>query len=268
MKINTSEMFIKYIQKIKEETNNLKKEKENLINSKNYLLNNLSEYKDFLNNFSTIKYDELEYLTHSYLTRSILQKRYENNNDLTEIENKVKRQINMLIGIKRESIKIDERLDELKKQLISSSDFINILSTFNLTIVDEILKGYVFNLGYGLSYIRIKRKDVSTRKHKKVDWGESNKKKKEILAENKLPYEVLERNEEGKILIDNGGEHWLIYHTKQIEFLWHWAKGRFPIANKFFYKFKPTYCGAGQNGCVQKLRQLEKENSNNLKYYY
>lgn len=268
MKINTSEIFVKYNKKIKIEINSLKEEKNNLISSKEYILNNLVEYKEFLNTYSTTSFEQLQNLTNAYYSRSLLKKRYEGIENLTQIENKVKRQVNVIIEIKRQTLKIEERLQELQNQIISSSDFISILSTFNLSVVSEILKGYVFNIGYGLSHIRIKRKDVSTRKHKKIDWGESNKKKKEILNNNKLPYEVLERTEDGKISIDNKGEHWLIYHTKQIEFLWHWAKGEYPIQNKFFYKFKPTYCGANQNGCVQKLRQIEKQNSDNLKYFY
>jgi hypothetical protein len=268
MKVNTSEIYIRYITKHKNEIINLKNEIEDLLNSKLYTLNKLTEYKDFLNNFCVISFKGIEQVNFSYINKSLLQSIHQNNEKLKELDERTKRLINVLINIKRQINKNEDRIKELNLLLINSKDFISIIGLFNTKIIDKILTGYIFHLGYSLSYIKIKAKDVSTRKKKKVDWGTSNKLKKEILERGGIPFEVIERTEDGKILTTNNGEHWLNYHNKQIEYLWHWAKGRAPFANKFFYKFKPTYCGASQNGAVQKLRQLETSGSENLKYFY
>lgn len=268
MKINTSEIYIRYCNSLNKEKLNLNEELKGLINSKEYTLNTLKEYSAFLDTFCTTAYENLQELNLIYLNRSILQKKYENDIQFITVETKVKRLVNVLIEIKRTTRNIEIRLKEIDTLILNSKDFISIIGGFNTKVIDAILKGYIFHLGYKLSYVCIKKKDISLRKRKKIDWGTSNKNKKEIIENGGIPYEVLTRNEDGSILTDNGGEYWLATHNKQIEYLWHWAKGRAPFANKFFYKFKPTYCGAGNNGCVQKLKQLENSNSENLKYFH
>ena len=270
MKINTSDIYIKYVSKLNLECISLKKEKADLESSKEYILKNLENYRDFIESFCTIKLDEIDKVTLSYFNRTILQKKYEDHyskDNLLDLELKTKRLVNAFVAVKKRLTEINERLIEIKKLSVESSEFINILRSFNKSVIDEILRGYSFNLGYSLSYIKIVARDVSKRKKKKVDWGTSNKNKKEILLNGGVAYEVLERDEEGKILTDNGGEHWIAYHNKTIEYLWHWAKGRAPFPNKYFYKFKPTYCGAANNGSVQKLRKIERENPENLRYF-
>lgn len=267
MKINTSEICIRYSKKISEDIAALHEDNKNFLETKAYLENTLIEYKDFINSFCTININNLEELNFSFVNRNLLQKKYETNSELNITEARVKRILNMFIEVKRNINKNVIKIEELNKLKIDSSLSIKVLSKFNTLIVDHMLTGYIFNLGYNLSFIRIKGRDVSLRKKKKIDWGKSNKTKKELLESGQIPYEVTERDEKGQILKDNGGVFWLSYHNKPIEYLWHWAKGRVPFPNKYFYKFKPTYCGAANNGCVQKLRQLEASGSDNLKYF-
>lgn len=268
MKINTSEIYTRYIATLTQEKISLEEENKGLLKSKEYILGNLEEYKAFLNTFCTVKFEDIEEVNFSYIERSILLKEYKEEEKFKEAENTVKRFVNVLVEIKKRQKQINERLEEIKDLLVDSKDFIKVIGLFNNKVVDSILKGYIFHFGHRLSYLCIKKKDISLRKRKKIDWGTSNKNKKEIIERGGIPYEVLTRNEDGSICTDNGGEYWLAYHTKQIEYLWHWAKGRAPFPNKFFYKFKPTYCGAGNNGCVQKLKQLESSNSEFLKYFH
>lgn len=270
MKINTSDIYKRYSSKIELELSSLRQEKANLENSKEYVLKNLETYKDFIESFCTIRLDEIDKVTLSYFNRTILQKKYEDHyskENLIELETKVKRLVNAFVAIKKRLSEIDYRTLELKNFSVDSSVFNNVIGSFNKNIIDEILRGYSFNFGYSISYIKILGVDVSKRKKKKVDWGNSNKNKKEIISRGGIPYEVLERDKEGKILLDNSGEHWMVYHNKSIEYLWHWAKGRAPFQNKYFYKFKPTYCGAANNGSVQKLRKIERETPENLRYF-
>lgn len=267
MKINTSEICKRFLSKVDEDNSSLKKEHSQLTDSKAYLRNNIVGHKDFINNFCVLDYNNLDDLDFCFFERRLLQKKYEYAEYLLTTEEKVKRLLNMFIEVKRRISKIELKLKEVEGLKIDPKDFTKIIGDFNSKIVDEILKGYSYNLGYSLSYLRIKGRDVTLRKKKKIDWGKSNKYKKEIIEAGGIPYEVLERNEKGEIIKDNGGTYWLAYHNKTIEYLWHWAKGRTALPNKYFYKFKPTYCGAANNGCVQKLRQLEATNSDYLKYF-
>lgn len=268
MKINSSEMFSKYQIFVKQSLKNIEEEKKTLLKSKEYIISNLENYKDFINNYTNLDFNLLEELNSVYINRSLISSKFKHLN-LEEVENKVKRLIGILVNIKKDIVKLEEKEIIYKSYLVKKQDFNKVIFSFNLKVLDEILKGYVFNLGYSLSTIRIKKLDVSLRKKKKINWGESNKKKQELLNEGKIPYEVLERDEQGKIIKDNGGEYWHIHHNKQFEFLFFWSSRLPYFTNKHLYKFKPTYCGSDdKNGAVQKLRKLEKESEENTKYFY
>jgi len=70
------------------------------------------------------------------------------------------------------------------KNPIDSLTFRDICSDFNIGIMDYILEGKEFNMGSNLSTISITRHDRDPR-NPRIDWGESNKYRKELLAEGK-----------------------------------------------------------------------------------
>src|SRR5690606_696076 len=74
---------------------------------------------------------------------------------------------------------INKRLDELnktknklKETLISYDLYKQVLKTFNLQLVQEIIKGYEFNAGYGMSTIRIQKKERDLTKDV-INWNAS-----------------------------------------------------------------------------------------------
>ena len=112
--------------------------------------------------------------------------------------------------------------------------YTNIIQEFNLMIMDYILEGKEFNMG--------NRDPRSPR----LDWGESNKYKKELLEEGQLLY----NSETGK------GVKWHIYHTDEFYCKYYWRKGKCKIPNKSVYRFDAT---RGIKGNKEKLIHLLKK---------
>jgi|TARA_R110002020_G_scaffold60656_1_gene164125 hypothetical protein len=122
--------------------------------------------------------------------------------------------------------------------------FTNVCHEFNMMIIDYILEGKEFNMGNNLSTLSIIKKDRDPRSPR-LDWGESNKYKKQLLEEGQLLYNV----ETGK------GVKWHIYHTDEFYCRYYWRKGKCKIKNKSVYRFDAT---RGIKGNKEKLINLLK----------
>ena len=128
---------------------------------------------------------------------------------------------------------------------INKSLFTAICHEFNMLILDYILDGKSFNMGNNLSSLSIIRRERDPRSPR-IDWGESNKYKKELL-------------EEGQDLYDNitgKGVKWHIYHTDSFYCKYYWNKGKCKVKNKSVYRFDAT---RGVKGNKEKLINLLKE---------
>ena len=108
---------------------------------------------------------------------------------------------------------------------INSNLFRDICSEFNIMIINYVLEGKEFNMGNNLSTLSIVRKDRDPRSPR-IDWGESNKYKKELLKEGKDLY----NSETGK------GIKWHIYHTDSFYCKYYWRKGKCKVSNKSVYR--------------------------------
>ena len=128
---------------------------------------------------------------------------------------------------------------------INKSLFTAICHEFNMLILDYILDGKSFNMGNNLSSLSIIRRERDPRSPR-IDWGESNKYKQELL-------------EEGQDLYDNitgKGVKWHIYHTDSFYCKYYWNKGKCKVKNKSVYRFDAT---RGVKGNKEKLINLLKE---------
>ena len=123
--------------------------------------------------------------------------------------------------------------------------FTNICHEFNIMIIDYILDGKEFNMGNNLSTLSITRRDRDPRSPR-IDWGESNKYKKELLDNGKALYDP----------ITELGTKWHIYHTDEFYCRYYWRKGKCKIPNKSVYRFDAT---RGIKGNKEKLINLLKE---------
>ena len=127
---------------------------------------------------------------------------------------------------------------------IDKSLYTDIIQEFNIMIMNYILEGKEFNMGNNLSTLSIVRRERDPRSPR-LDWGESNKYKKELLEEGQLLYNP----ETGE------GVKWHIYHTDSFYCKYYWRKGKCKIKNKSVYRFDAT---RGIKGNKEKLIHLLK----------
>tara|TARA_R110000796_G_scaffold5683_1_gene20927 strand:+ start:590 stop:1060 length:471 start_codon:yes stop_codon:yes gene_type:complete len=117
--------------------------------------------------------------------------------------------------------------------------FINICADFNILVFEELLEGSIFNMGNNLSTLSIVRKERDPRSPR-IDWGESNKYKQELLEEDQELYNS----------ITGQGTKWHIYHTDEFYCKYYWRKGKCKVPNKSVYRFDAT---RGVKGNKEKL---------------
>lgn len=132
---------------------------------------------------------------------------------------------------------------------LSYAGFREVCEEFNKLVMEEILKGKEFHIGFRLSSISIIRIERNF-KNPPVDWNETNKYKQELLEEG--------YTEDDFYHPDNNpdGKKYFIYHTDPWYCRFYWNKLGCRVKNKSVYSFVPT---RGKKGNVTKLKQLLKE---------
>jgi len=171
-------------------------------------------------------------------------------------KSKLLRELEKVVGLNVILDKRYKKLDKLKKEILSYTIYKDVISIFNKSMVDEILKGESFNLGFGIGIIKIRKKKRNLLKPV-IDWNESKKLKQQIINEGGTPYEVTKRDVEGKPLENNGGEKYFVYRTDEYSCWWYWYKSHSTLANLELYSFSPT---TGENGNVKKLSRYRNDN--------
>ena len=140
------------------------------------------------------------------------------------------------------SKEIYDTYKEMSKSPVDYSTFKKILIEFNTEIMNTLLKGKTFNMGYKLSTLSIWRRKRDPRTPR-VNWGESLKIKRDLIEKGIEPY----NSTTGK------GEKWIVYFTDGQYFRFRWYKDKCRVKNKTVYKFEPT---RGVKGNKQKLINL------------
>tara|TARA_R110002051_G_scaffold321527_2_gene409442 strand:- start:2534 stop:3013 length:480 start_codon:yes stop_codon:yes gene_type:complete len=128
---------------------------------------------------------------------------------------------------------------------VNSTLFKNICGDFNILIMDHILEGKEFNMGYNISTLSIVRMQRDPRSPR-VDWSESNKYKKELTESGVKLYDH----------ITGEGTKWQIYFTDEYYYKYYWRKSKCTVPNKSVYRFDPT---RGMKGNKERLTRLLKE---------
>ena len=141
-------------------------------------------------------------------------------------------------------------LQDIYKKYINTFEHIDkklfrdICEEFNIAIVDSILDGGILDMGNNLSTLSIVRKERDPR-NPKIDWGESNKYKKELITKGENLYNAETEQ----------GIKWHIYYTDGYYCKFYWRKGKCRIPNKSVYRFDAT---RGIKGNKEKLINLLK----------
>jgi len=90
-----------------------------------------------------------------------------------------------------------------------------IICSFNMTVMDQILDGRELDMGKGLSRLSIMRIERDF-KRPTIDWGNSNKLKEELLTEGE---ELFSKN-------NPNGVKWFVYFTDDWYLRFYWEKKR------------------------------------------
>lgn len=135
-----------------------------------------------------------------------------------------------------------------------------IIELFHKKVTDKVVTiGYEFQLPYHSGLLKVVQ---LVRKYKVLengnikaspDWGTSNKLKAELIANGELPLEMY-KNENKKIIGNNGGKPWIVYYTTTTYFSWVFVNHIFQ-KNWFEFTFQIT------DGNAEKLSAGINDNS-------
>ena len=155
----------------------------------------------------------------------------------------------------------DKKIEELKQNLISYSLYRRIVLMFNTAVADKIIEeNYLFNLVPSFGSVGAIH---NYNEHKRVNWGESNKKKADIIAKGGIPY----IKGDAEIIENYQGEKWLSHHPPLDVFL-HWSTKWITKElnhNIKDYKYKPA---RGNTSITTKLQEKKKELGDKALLFY
>jgi len=217
--------------------------------SRNYLYAKLIKYKNAVNDFSHTSFNSV------VNTINLSKLNNFKASDLFLNQDKFIINWRAYIIINRQFHKFKKRLIVLNRRLLSFETWIKIVKKFNKNIVKEIVEeGYEFFMGHGLASIRIQRR---IRENPEINNPASYQRRKEIIAEGKIPY--------NKDTAPDGIK-WRVYRTERYKFAWYWAKKSVNVKNAYYYTFQPT---GGKKGMILYLYNFINENPNHtIKYKY
>lgn len=165
-------------------------------------------------------------------------------------------ELEKLVLVNRKLLVININKKKFEDAIIEYDLYRYILKRFNLAIVDEIIKGYEFNAGYGIATIRIQKKERDLTRDV-VNWNVTLRAKRKLIEEGKLPYKALERDKNKVITKDNGGIPYFVYMTDHYSYWWYWNKRVSSLPNQLVYNFTPV---RGANCIIRKLHVYREKN--------
>jgi hypothetical protein len=156
------------------------------------------------------------------------------------------------VWINKNVVQLESKLKELINNSLSLEKFSFIIKSGNSLLIDRIVEdNYTLEPNRNFGTIGVV---ANSSKKKRVNWGESNKKKQEIIDRGGIPYYKEEdlNNEEYK------GEEWLIYH-EDLDFFLHWersyaARQYNPVLSD--YAYKPA---RGDYGIINKFNIFKRD---------
>lgn len=197
---------------------------------------NLLINKDFIENYTKYTLDEILCLTTSNLITGV----YFNSNDIKLIA-KCKYYLRLRLLYLNKLKRLTKKKPSINK--IDFRVYAFVLNEFNKEVINYIINGGIFNVGFNISYLYMKERNIVTVRDGspvlRIDWGTSYKFKNKLIAEGKLPLENY-KNEDNVIIGNNGGIAWLHYH-KIKNFWFYWDKYNSKIPNRLIYSFTPSF---------------------------
>lgn len=152
---------------------------------------------------------------------------------------------NIIVTYKREIEKIDN-------QIIPFKDYSDIINSFNNQMIDKIIhENYKFEPRATFGSIYVIRNE---NERKRVNWGASDKKKKQLIEEGKIPY----KKEDALTIPNYQGVNWLVY-LPSIDYYLQWSKTYTGIKLNPWLKDYGYNPARGVNSIVSKLTEVKKD---------
>lgn len=209
---------------------------ESIVVKKNYLYKIISTLKEYI-----VGGEEIwNKITKLYGDTSLQIPKYFTKLDISKItlinENEIKLSvlktyfISFIQQVSREKV-LQLEVSKLELEKVPLEIYKHIVESFNTDMSKYILNGGTFNLGYGLGNLHIEKKERKKEQKPAINWGESNKVKKELLDAGEKLYDHL---------LFPTGKRWLIRFSDDASYWWRWGcKGRY-IKNIQYFSFVPT----------------------------
>jgi len=217
-------------------------------------------FKAFINDcVINYTYEELLAFTQPIKVNGIQIRRSRNTHYYTITD--LQETMQLYININKTVRELKNKLESVQRLMsaLTYPAFCFIVKEANPLIVDEIIKGKEFHMGYNLASIMVihKKRCITKRARSAIDWGKSNKLKAQLIAEGKTPF-----NKETA----PDGEKWFIYQEGSHGNYFRWVKKNVKIENSPIYKFKPV-TGTGKDSVVTKLHVYNRLNPLNYLNY-
>ena len=133
---------------------------------------------------------------------------------------------------------LTKTINDLNKSLVSYKVYSNLFDEFNKNCANHILDGGEIEFANGFGTVLVKHVDMTKHVNKNVDWGKSNKYKKYLLDNGRIPYLKKDADEAAANGSEYKGEEWLIYKTDSIIYKCLWYRSH--SSNTVYYSFKPS----------------------------
>lgn len=129
-----------------------------------------------------------------------------------------------------------KRFPDREPVIVEYKLYRKIVVEFTKLIILMIYKGIKFPIPFAGRLCLLRKERQYVNKHGKIslspDWGESNKRKKEIIDKGGIPYQewweldgkLVERETEGAVRKDNGGEKWVVFRNDDHYYRFEWNK--------------------------------------------
>jgi len=244
--INSLEIYKWHISRVNKKIREIEEEKLELLIEGQKPKKALEGYKDIIDLICNYKYENIINARNQIIVMNLTFTLSKINLNVTPINTQfIKDLVKYIIEINKKIYKLDSELAYYKNLNVEYKIHKYIIDTFNLNMRTTILEGYTFNIGKGLSSIRVQRKK---RTKANINWEESNKKKKEILERGGIPFNKTTAPD---------GEHWRVVFTTDEECWIFWNKAKARAESKTGYTFIPSN---GKKGFKSELRQVLKAN--------
>jgi len=250
-----------YIENINFKIKNILKENVKQEESYNNLKNILISHKDTINIYSNKKFNVILTYTSAIKGNTIkfpIAPVYQNGKAINF--RAIKLYIEKYIEYNNLLETNKKRINRYKEELITYNLYARIINDFNNKVIDKIIyNNYAFTgiPSFGTIFV-IQNYNERLR----VNWGESNKLKEEILERGGIPYIKADAEKD----VNYKGEHWLSYHPS-LDFFLHWhIKWITRELNPFIkdYMYKPA---RGVKSIVSKLQEVKNDRERALTLY-